>query len=759
MRPIGFRKLSTLDSQLSTSPDCTHCGLPLGRRSIAATIDGEPGRFCCYGCVLAQQVTRARGEHGAAESILIRLGLAIFFAMNVMMVSMPAYVPYVYGAGAGDGPLFQVLRVLALAFAAPVIGLLGWPILVSAAHGLRGGAANTDALIVIGTIAAYALSVINTISGRGAVYFDTASMLLVLVTLGRYLEARAKAEAGAAVRATLAPTPAVATRLRVGAGLALPGLALPNAARDTEFVPPDVLMPGDIVRVAPGDAFPTDGAVVEGSGGIDEAALTGEHRTILKEPGSSIASGTCSVDGLFHVRVTARAADSAAARIAALLVAARRERAPAERLADRVASVLVPVVIAVALAAAAFWTWHAGIDSGVLVGLAVLVVACPCGLGIATPVAVWTALVSAARRGVIVRSAPVLERAADIDSVLFDKTGTLTERTPQLVAIDVAAGVELSQHDLLARAAALEAGLKHPLAAAIAAAWQPESDRECRGGSCTRPALLGAEEAPTSGAPTRFSHTRKAGQALPLHFTATRVQLVPGRGVRGVVGDESLAVGSVRFAAQELGDAQVERYADMEGAVVLVWRPHHLLGVLRFAESPRAEAVAALAALRQAGLRTGLLSGDARADAVVPALIAAQDAALGLLPQEKVAYLRNLRWRNTGGAVAMVGDGVNDAPALAAADLGIAVGSATDLARMTADVAIVSDDLRRVPWLITYARRVRRVIRQNLFWAFAYNAVAVVVAAAGALNPLIASTAMLGSSLVVVANARRLRAG
>ena len=352
-------------------------------------------------------------------------------------------------------------------FAAPVIGLLGWPILASAARGARQGAANTDALIVIGTVAAYALSVINTISGSGAVYFDTAAMLLVLVTLGRYLEARAKAEAGAAVRATLAPAPARATRLRVAAGL-----ALPDAASDAETVCPDALVPGDIVRVAPGDAFPTDGEVVDGAGGVDEAALTGEHRPILKEPGSAVASGTCSIDGLFHVRVTARAADSAAARIAALLAAARRERAPAERLADRVAGVLVPLVIVIAIGAAALWTWRAGFDNGLLVGLAVLVVACPCGLGIATPVAVWTGLVTAARHGVIVRSAPVLERAADVDRVLFDKTGTLTGRTPQLEAIEIDDGVALTPDELLARAAALEAGLNHPLAAAIARAWE-----------------------------------------------------------------------------------------------------------------------------------------------------------------------------------------------------------------------------------------------------------------------------------------------
>jgi P-type E1-E2 ATPase len=374
-------------------------------------------------------------------------------------------------------------------------------------------------------------------------------------------------------------------------------------------------------------------------------------------------------------------------------------------------------VISVALAAAGWWTLHTGIETGVLVGLAVLVVACPCGLGIATPVALWTGLVTAARHGVIVRSAPAFERAAGIKQVLFDKTGTLTERIPRLVAVEPAANSGLSAHDVLTRAAALDAGLKHPLAAAIAAAWDAEGQR------------------------------------------ATEVHVAPGRGVRGVVGGEHLTAGSVRFAAEDLGDAVVQRYAEMKGSVVLVWSPHRLLGALRFEEAARPEAVAALHGLRQAGLRCGLVSGDARADAVVPSLIAAQDAALGLLPEEKVAHIRGARRQPGAGAVAMVGDGVNDAPALAAADIGIAVGDASDLARMTADVAIVSNDLRRVPWLITYSQRVSRVMRENLFWAFAYNAVAVIAAAAGALNPLIASVAMLASSLAVVANARRLRIG
>jgi heavy metal translocating P-type ATPase len=699
MNAVAIERLSTAAREQPTAVDCVHCGLPLGRHWVVGTVEGEPSRFCCYGCVLAWQVTRATGEHGAASAILVRLGLAIFFALNVMMVSMPTYVPYVYGtaAGSSDGPLFQVLRVLAMLMTAPVLALLGWPILRGALGALRQGGANTDALIVLGTTAAYALSVSNTLAGRGAVYFDTAAMLLVLVTIGRYLEARAKAEAGAAVHAMLAPTPAVATRIRAGVSAA---------------VAVDALRAGDVVRVTPGEAFPTDGVVIDGAGGVDESALTGESRTILKETGGAVASGTCSVDGLFRVRVTARAAESAAARVAVLMVAARRERAPAERVADRVAAVLVPIVIAMAAGSTLFWSMRAGIETGVLVGLAVLVVACPCGLGIATPVAVWTGLMTAARRGVIVRSAPTLERAADVARVFFDKTGTLTQRVPRLVAIEPASDVALSRSDLLARAAALEGALTHPLALAITEA-------------------------------ARAAH-------CPL-LEAGSVQVVAGRGVLGVVNGEQLAVGSVRFAREELG-----RLDDPHDATVWLWRGRQLLGRFLFEEDVRAEAAAAVAALGSLGVEVGLLSGDVRADAVVPRLIAPARATLGLLPEDKLAHIRSAAPQ---GATAMVGDGINDAPALAAADIGIAIGSATDLTRMTADVAIVSDDLRRVPWLLGYARRVRRVVRQNLFWAFAYNAAALAVAVTGALNPLVASLAMLGSSFVVVANARRLRNG
>ena len=676
---------------------CAHCELPLGRRIVAAEIGGQQETFCCYGCVLALQITRARGEEGAAAALLIRLGLAAFFAMNVMMLTLPTYAPYVYGGGAAatDGPLFHVLRVLALALALPVLALLGWPILCTAASNARTGGLATDALIVIGAAGAYALSAWHTYLGRGPVYYDTAAMLLVLVTLGRYLEARARVDASAAIRGTLAPAPDQVVRMRAGGA---------------ERVDPTVLRPGDVVRVMAGESFPTDGVVLEGDGSVDEASLTGEHRPVAKAPGAALAGGTCSIDGTFLVRVTATAADSAAAHIAALLARARRERSRAERIADRAATAFVPLVIAIAIAAGLWWGCLVGADRGVLSALAVLAVACPCALGIATPAAAWMGLTTASRHGVVARSAAALERAAAIEMVLFDKTGTLTGAIPRLARIDPSPGVSDSGAALVACAAALDAGLRHPLARAL------------------------AEAAPGP---------------LPI---AETVEVVAGQGVRGVIGGRRLAVGSPAIAGGAVTALACDD-AESNAMETHLWEGGRRLATFRFEEAARPEAVEAVAGLRRLGLRVGLLSGDRGAGAVVPALIAASEACVGLSPGGKIAAVRAASRR---GAVMMVGDGLNDAPALAAADVGVAVADASELTRLSADIAIVGRDLRRVPWLIAHARRVVAIMRQNLAWAFGYNAVAVAAAAAGMLNPIVASLAMLASSAAVLLNARRL---
>jgi Cu+-exporting ATPase len=434
-----------------------------------------------------------------------------------------------------------------------------------------------------------------------------------------------------------------------------------------------------------------------------------------------VFGGTLSVDGGFSVRLRCPAVESAAARIVEMVAAASRERSRAERAADRVAQFFLPLVIAIAAVAALWWTLHGDLDRGILTGLSVLVVACPCALGLATPLAVWLGLVAAARRGIVVRSAAALERAAAVTTVLFDKTGTLTERDPILRQVMVAPGSALGRDEILDLAAALESGLAHPLARSIEAAF-----RAARGAAARPPAVRD-------------------------------LRSVPGRGVSGVVNGASLCLGSPEWAAAEgIGGASGQPGGEEPGA--LLWREGRVLGALYFAERSRAEAAAALDRLRRDGVAVRLLSGDRTAAAVMPALLSAQEVEVGLLPEGKLRRVHELRGAAPGHrSLAVVGDGLNDAPALAAADFGIAFGDCADLTRGAADAVVLSADLERVPWLLEHARRVRRVVRQNLFWAFAYNGVAVVAAASGRLTPLLASLIMLFSSLAVVANARRLR--
>lgn len=688
---------------MNAAEQCAHCELPLGRRFANATVGGREQRFCCYGCVLAHQVTRASGEPGAAATILVRLGLGIFCAMNVMAFSLPTYAQYIYGDGAfdADGPLFQVLRLLSAAFALPVIVLLGGPIVLAAGRSLRLRMLTADSLIVLGASAAYGLSLFHTMRGRGEVYFDTAAMLLVIVTIGRYLEAKAKADAGALVRASLSPGPATAVRL-VGTGV--------------QEVPALQLVPGDVVRVTPGDAFATDGLVLQGEGGVDEAALTGESRAVAKGVGSRVAGGTCSIDGTFTVLVSARQSESATARIAALLAQAMRQRGRMQRLADRAARLMIPAVLAVALLTGVGWALAVGVERALMCSLAVLVVACPCALGIATPAAMWMGLLAAARRGVVVRTGVSLERAARISRVLFDKTGTLTTRLPALERVLIAPGRQWSAERALAVAAALEAHVNHPLAQAVVAAAR--NDR--------------SEPVPDVVDP----------------------QVIPGKGVRGQIGGQKLAIGSVAFAASDHPDAAMASWLQQTPpASIVSWDDAGPIAAFSFRELPHPSASAAVARLRHDGIAVGLVSGDHHLEAIVPRYVAAADAYGGLSAADKLAHVHTQRQI---GPVAMVGDGLNDAPALAAADLGVAVCAATDLTRVSADILVMDDDLTHVPWILAHARRVRRVMLQNLCWAGGYNLVAVGMAAMGVLNPLVAAVIMVVSSVLVVANARRL---
>lgn len=691
---------------------CAHCGLPLPRRAVHGRVAGQDLSFCCTGCLLILRITGEPGEAGTTQGLFLRLGLSAFFAMNAMAFSFPAYFPFFYLSdprSPGEQGYLLLLRVFALFLTLPVLGLLGAPILWQALRDMRGGLASVDALIALGSVAAFNLSLWNTATGSAHVYFDTVAMLLVLVALGRYLEARAKLATASHLSTLLAQVPLTAPRLDVSG--------------ETE-VPTESLVPGDKIRVIPGQAFPTDGTILTGTVSVDESNLTGESRPVVKTPGEQVAAGTLALDGSVEMRVDRAVRDSTAARIAKLLDAARLQRSPSERLAEQVATLFLPIVLAIAAGALLFWTTQDGLEEGILVSLAVLVVACPCAFGIATPAATWIALGRAARRGILVRNGAVLERLGAVQRLYLDKTGTLTAGTLRLRRTVLDRECALPEREVLSRVAALQRHTLHPLATAM----------------------------------------REVVQTVPeLPFTDVRYQ--PGLGVEGWLNGTGpkhlLVAGSKRFVEQ-VGLALHEplatavREAEAEGGTtVLTGWNGHVQAALIFQESLRPETERALAGLQSLGLRPEILTGDT----CTPAREFLENVRSipihrGLLPEEKVAVIQAAT--TTGVGVGMVGDGINDAPALAAAEVGIALGTKTDLTREAADVNVLEPNLDQVVWLVEYARKVRRIVRQNLWWAFGYNGLAVGLAACGRLNPLIAALAMLLSSLFIVGNARRL---
>ncbi|MBI3450312.1 MAG: cation-translocating P-type ATPase [Acidobacteria bacterium] len=678
---------------------CAQCGVTMRGSGPAPA----PDLFCCYGCALVHRIAGAGSRRREPEWILARLGLAAFLTMNVMAMALVLYADD--PAAAVDEPLRAgiagALRYVSLLFSAPVLFLLGWPIVERGWRDARRGAPGVDALIAIGALAAFALSAWSTVAGHGPVYYETACMILLLVTLGRYLEARARSSAAASLRGLVSAEPRGATVVRGG--------------RLIEVDPASVL-PGEIVRVAPGGVIPVDGLVVDGEGGVDESGLTGESAPARRKVGDAVYAGANSVDGAFAIRATATGAERMAAKIEAMLEAARRSRAPIERLADRVAALFVPAAIALAAIAGALRTVDPGAGAGVMRALSVLLIACPCALGLATPLAVWEALGAAARRGVVVRRGEALERLARVRTVYFDKTGTLTDGTPRVSAI---APAGCSEADLLRVAAALESFSAHPYARAIAEA--------------------------------------AASRALPV--AAVRgVRVHAGAGVGGEV-----SLDGESFFAAAVGGGEMLRRAGVEppagagagaGARAFVAANGRVIGSVDFAESLRPGAARATAELRRLRVGVEILSGDTPEAADRLARAMNLRGLGGLSPAGKVAAIE--RGERARGPAAMVGEGMNDAPALARASLSIALGSGSAAAREAADVGLRNDDLTLVPWLLDLSRRTVRTIRINLFWAFVYNLVLIPLAMAGGLQPILAALAMIASSLLVAAHSRSL---
>jgi P-type Cu+ transporter len=641
----------------------------------------------------------AAGEAAAGEEAGgRRLVVAIAAGLPVVVLAMSHGLLAVPGAA-----------WLQLALSLPVLAA-AWPIYRAAAAAVRHLAADMNVLVALGTLAAFGYSAVMTIVSRGAapVYFEAAVAVLALVLLGRWLEARARHRAGEALGRLRRLVPPTASVL-VGEGDA--------PAEERRAV--ERLVAGDRVVIRPGQTIPIDGEVIDGASSVAEAVLTGEAMPLDKRPGDEVFAGTRNGWGRLVVRARGDAATTALARIVTAVEAALGSRAPIARVADRVAGVFTPIVLGVAVATFAVWLVAGrALPVALVHAVAVLVVACPCALGLATPTALMVGLGRGAELGVLFKSAAALEHLGSIDTLVVDKTGTLTEGQPQLLAIHPLGGGD--ERRLLALVAAAEEGSEHPLA----------------------------------GAFLRAAGERAVAVPAAAGFVAT-----PGRGVCAEVEGHQVVVGSPRFLAEQGSPAPAERVAELgaQGLTAVVAAiDGAAAAVFGLGDAPRPGAAEAVRRLRARGIEVVMLTGDSRA-------VAAQVAAeLGItrvvaetLPEAKADEVAALR--QAGRRVAMVGDGVNDAPALAAAQVGIAMGSAADIAAESAGVVLLRDDLPALAGTVALARRTLRTIRQNLFWAFAYNVVALPIAAAGLLSPMLAGAAMSLSSVSVVLNSLRLR--
>ena len=599
------------------------------------------------------------------------------------------------------------------ALATPVQFWLGARFYRAGWAALKARTGNMDLLVALGTSAGYGLSVFNlfaegAVHGGSHLYFEASAVVITLVLLGKWLEARAKRQTTEAIRALQALRPDTARVLRDGV---------------EQELPLDQVRVGDEVMVRPGERIPVDAEVIEGRSHADESLITGESLPVAKEPGDRVTGGALNAEGRMRLRTLAVGSETALARIIRLVEDAQAKKAPIQRIVDRVSAVFVPVVLVIALATVLGWglvgeDW----DAAILNAVAVLVIACPCALGLATPTAIMAGTGIAARAGILIRDAEVLEVARSVRVVAFDKTGTLTEGRPTLAVHQAADGDEPA---LLRLAAGLQSGSEHPLALAVLEA------------------------------------AASADIAVP---SAEGVEALAGRGLAGRIEGRELRLGSTRLMQEEGVDLRgFQQRADELAAAghSVSWLSERvsgggrLLGLLAFSDAPRAAAAEAVAALHARGIRTVMISGDnAGAANAVGTAIGIDDVRAEVLPGDKADAVAAL---GGDGPVAMVGDGINDAPALSAADVGIAMGSGSDVAMNAAGITLMRPDPRLVADAIDISRRTTRKIRQNLFWAFVYNAIGIPLAAAGLLSPVVAGAAMALSSVSVVSNTLLLR--
>ena len=650
-----------------------------------------------------------REREKIAKQQAYRQELRHFWVALALTLPLVGQMVFMFGEGGHDN---ELPRWLQLALATPVQFWIGARFYDGAWKSLRGGGANMDVLVALGTSMAWIFSTVVTVFGlhEQHVYFEGAAAVITLVLLGKLLEARAKARTSAAIESLIRLRPKVARIERAGHWV---------------DVPVDALMPGDVFLVRPGESVPVDGVVEEGDSSVDEAMLTGESMPVGKRAGDQVFAATSNGSGSLRCRATGVGEATLLAGIIRMVGEAQGSKAPVQRLADRISSIFVPAVCAIALLTFLLWWWLGGDFAAALVNsVAVLVIACPCALGLATPTAIMVGTGQGAQAGILVRNAEALERAEKITVLALDKTGTLTQGRPRLTDLFALVGDE---RQALRLAAALEQHSEHPLARAVLAAWQEQ---------------VGAAA---------------TGHELP---AVSQFNAITGQGVEAWVDDQQLRLG----APDWLGQAEAPQVLALQGQgkTVIVLARIEAAGVvvplayLAVADTLRASSRAAVQRLQQRGIKVVMLTGDNAATAAVIAREAGiEDFRAGILPAGKAAAINALK--TAGSVVAMVGDGINDAPALAAADVSFAIGAGSDAAIEAADLTLIRSDLMGVADAISLSAATLGKIRQNLFFAFIYNVVGIPLAALGYLNPVFAGAAMALSSVSVVTSSLMLR--
>ena len=654
----------------------------------------------------------------ARRDLLLRFGTAAFFSMQLMVFSTALYAGYFQGIASGTRTLLQLLSLL---LATPILFYSGYPFIRGSITGLRNLNFNMDLLIVTGAGSAYLYSIYQIFIG-GEVYFDTSAMIITLILLGRYIETGAKARASEVITRLLSLSPKEARLVKQSAEHEQQTV---DGISDLQYqmVPVSDIKEGSLILIKPGERIPLDGTVAEGSSEVDESPLTGESRPVSKHTGSEVFSGTQNLYGSFVFEVKRIGEDTVLSHIIKTVEDAQARRAPVQALADRVVGYFVPAVLTLSFITAVFWLLSgSALTVAVMNAVSVLVIACPCALGLATPLAILTGTTRGASKGIFIKGGDVIERAKDIDTVVLDKTGTITEGKPELATFKA---LGISNNEALRLASSLERLSEHSIGKAIV--------------------------------------TGGAGMQA---YSVSDFAAYPGRGVKGNINRKAALIGNKIFIGSEGVDDMLSGeltswiHAEEDSGRTAVYLSYEgkIAGIFIISDTIRGEARETVKEIEKTGSSVLMITGDNNKAALSVAKeigISEDKVTAQKSPAEKAEEI--MRMQGKGRRVMMVGDGINDAPALVQADIGVAMGRATDIALESADIVLMRNDLRMIPETLRLSKATYNVIRQNLFWAFIYNIVAVPLALTGMLHPIIAAIAMTLSSLSVVGNSMRLK--